>query len=51
MTMMCFDSANLQGTGATRKRAGGGRAGYVRREVLTPVPPTPKDKQIQLNYG
>ena len=24
-TRMCFDSANLQGTGAARKRAGGGR--------------------------
>ena len=47
MTKMCFNSANLQGTGAARKKAGGGtkgkgnrRAGYGRREVLTPpIPP------------
>ena len=29
MTRMWFDSANLQGTGAVRKRAGGGR-----REII-----------------
>ena len=47
MVRMRFDSANLQGTGAARKRAGDkgtgrGRAGYGRREVLTllPSPPT-----------
>ena len=43
---MCFDSANLQGTGAARKWAGdkgtgSGRVRYGRREVLTPLsPPT-----------
>ena len=41
---MCFNSANLRGTGEARKKAGGGtkgmgsgRAGYGRREVLTPL--------------
>ena len=44
---MCFDSANLQGTGAARKRAGGGRYRYGKRESKVreaggsdpPVPP------------
>jgi len=32
MTRMCFDSANLQGTGAAQKRAGSGRERYGKRE-------------------
>ena len=44
---MCFDSANLQETGAARKRAGGGRYRYGKRESKVreaggsdpPVPP------------
>ena len=43
---MCFDSANLHGTGAARKRAGdkgtgSGRVRYGRREVLPPLSPPP----------
>ena len=33
MTRMCFESPNLQGMGAGQKRAGVGRAGYVKWEV------------------
>jgi len=39
MTRMCFESPNLQGMGAGQKRAGVGRAGYVKWEVLTPLTP------------
>ena len=47
---MCFDSANLQGAGAVRKRAGGGRREIKVREAgeqgtgggsFCPLPPPP----------
>ena len=51
---MCFDSANLQGREqygkgreAGDKGTGSGRAGYGRREVLTPLsPPSPPPPQL-----